>query len=149
MTFPTAEYRDLLDRLHLTMLQHADIADIRIDEDKWTLKEIVGHLIDSASSNHLRFSRLQLVEKLSSPCSEPEEWMNVSKQTDIDYGFLVDFWRQYNQFLLYCIESLHSSVLSPLGQDQDKSLAGLISDYFQQLQWHLDLFQTRSAEIRG
>ena len=34
---------------------------------KWSKKEIVGHLIDSAANNHSRFVRAQLQEDLVSP----------------------------------------------------------------------------------
>ena len=39
----------------------------RPSEDAWSVKEITGHLIDSASNNHQRFVRLQLLEKLTFP----------------------------------------------------------------------------------
>ena len=39
----------------------------RPSEDAWSVKEIIGHLIDSASNNHQRFVRLQLADRLSFP----------------------------------------------------------------------------------
>jgi hypothetical protein len=34
-----------------------EITTVKLDESKWTLKEIIGHLIDSASNNHQRITR--------------------------------------------------------------------------------------------
>ncbi len=39
----------------------------RKDENSWAIKEIVGHLIDSASNNHQRFIRLQYTRELTFP----------------------------------------------------------------------------------
>ena len=39
----------------------------RPSENDWSIKEITGHLIDSASNNHQRFVRLQLLELLTFP----------------------------------------------------------------------------------
>jgi hypothetical protein len=44
-----------------------NIMTFRPSEDDWSSKEITGHLIDSASNNHQRFVRLQLLEHLTFP----------------------------------------------------------------------------------
>ena len=44
-----------------------EITGIRLSEDKWSLKEIIGHLIDSASNNHQRFVRLQFGDLVNFP----------------------------------------------------------------------------------
>ena len=35
----------------------------RPDADEWSIKEIVGHLVDSSSNNHQRFVRLQVADR--------------------------------------------------------------------------------------
>jgi hypothetical protein len=45
---------------------------------KWSPKEIVGHLIDSASNNHGRFVRAQLRDDLRFDGYEQAEWVTRS-----------------------------------------------------------------------
>ena len=52
-----------IESFEILMTRNADLADIRLAPDKWTLKEMIAHLIDSASNNHQRFVRLQLDRK--------------------------------------------------------------------------------------
>src|SRR5229473_1548246 len=44
-------------------------------EGKWSRKEILGHLIDSAANNHQRFVRLQHEEMLVYPSYRGDEWV--------------------------------------------------------------------------
>ena len=148
MSFPLAEYRNLVETVHRTMLDNADIADARLGPDRWTIKELVGHLIDSASNNHQRFIRLQQAEHLAFPAYDPDVWKAVSRVADLDYRFLVEFWNQYNLFLLYLIERLDPSTLQHVWTDKGKTLEFLVTDYFVHLSWHLDLFRERADEIR-
>jgi hypothetical protein len=45
--------------------------------ERWTKKEVVGHLIDSASNNHQRFVRGQLASGQDFPRYEQEEWVRI------------------------------------------------------------------------
>lgn len=52
-------------------------ASLRPGPGKWSKKEILGHLIDSAANNHQRFVRLQLAQRLELPGYEQEGWVSV------------------------------------------------------------------------
>ncbi|MCX7787267.1 MAG: hypothetical protein N2442_06185 [Spirochaetes bacterium] len=151
MTFPIDEYRKQIESFYALMIQHADIAQVKLGEDKWTLKEMVGHLIDSASNNHQRFVRLQLVEELTFPPYDPEGWRTVSKANNLDYLFLIDFWKQYNLFLLHLIQNIDPGSLDHawIVNSEKKPLRFLIEDYFRHIRWHVDLFEKRAEEIRS
>jgi hypothetical protein len=47
--------------------------------DKWSPKEIIGHLIDSASNNHGRFVRAQLQDELIFSGYEQSEWVAIQQ----------------------------------------------------------------------
>jgi hypothetical protein len=49
-------------------------------EGKWSSKEVVGHLIDSASNNHQRFVRAQFTDHLVFPGYEQEAWVRARVQ---------------------------------------------------------------------
>jgi len=150
MVFPIDTYRTQIESFYNLMAKRMDIAEVKLGEDKWTLKEMVGHLIDSASNNHQRFIRLQLSEELILPGYNPEDWRRVSRANDLDYRFLIDFWKQYNLFLLHLIQNVDPKTLDHywLVNSEKKSLKFLIEDYFRHIQWHVDLFNQRVQEIR-
>lgn len=150
MVFPIDTYKTQIESFYSLMAKHMDIAQVKLGEDKWTLKEMVGHLIDSASNNHQRFIRLQLSEELILPGYNPEDWRRVSRANDLDYRFLIDFWKQYNLFLLHLIQNVDPKTLDHywVVNSEKKSLKFLIEDYFRHIQWHVDLFNQRVQEIR-
>ena len=150
MVFPIDTYRTQIESFYNLMAKRMDIAEVKLGEDKWTLKEMVGHLIDSASNNHQRFIRLQLSEELILPGYNPEDWRRVSRANDLDYRFLIDFWKQYNLFLLHLIQNVDPKTLDHywVVNSEKKSLKFLIEDYFRHIQWHVDLFNQRVQEIR-
>lgn len=150
MRFDIAEYDEVIRRFHGKMTANGDIAGFKAGEGKWTLKEMVGHLLDSASNNHQRFIRLQLAEVLSFPSYEAEEWRRTSNIGELDYEFLVHFWMQFNFFLLHIIEQIDERHYQNywLVGDQAQSLQFLVTDYFRHMRWHEELFEERVGEIR-
>lgn len=131
------------------MIESLHMADIRLAEDKWTLKEMVAHLIDSASNNHQRFIRLQLEAVLTFPKYDAEEWKNVTKIESFDFSTLVTLWKTYNVLILHLIENMNPAALGHVWRREDKdiSLEALIHDYFAHMELHRDLFVERVAEI--
>ncbi|HQQ24246.1 MAG TPA: hypothetical protein PLH15_10445 [Spirochaetota bacterium] len=146
---PSKEYRSLIDDFFTLMINHEDIASIRIDETKWTLKEMIGHLIDSASNNHQRFIRLQTEKEIIFPYYDPEEWKNISKVNIFDCSQLISFWKNYNDFLIHIITNINPSNLTNIWKTSEgnKSLGFLVSDYFSHMKIHYNMFEERAAEI--
>jgi len=111
---------------------------------------MVGHLIDSASNNHQRFIRLQLKEKLIFPGYDTEKWKTASCLKDMDYMFLVEFWKYYNIFLLHIIKNIDANKLNNYWKfnNSQKTLEFLVNDYFVHMQWHENLFDDTIKEIK-
>ena len=70
-------------------------------EGKWSPKEIIGHLIDSATNNHQRFVRAQFDDNLSFSGYEQEEWVRVQGYIQEPWPQLVQLWKHYNLHLLH------------------------------------------------
>jgi hypothetical protein len=70
-------------------------------EGKWSPKEIIGHLIDSATNNHQRFVRAQFDDKLSFSGYEQEAWVRVQGYNQEPWPQLVQLWKHYNLHLLH------------------------------------------------
>jgi len=150
MAFDIKGYEKLIDSFSRIMIKNKRIGQIRIADDKWTLQEMVGHLIDSASNNHQRFIRLQLGTALDFPAYDAEEWRRITQIVDCDYRFVVSFWEQYNTLLLHLIRNMKESDLNNywIKGGENKSLGLLIDEYYKHIRWHLDLFNERIKEIK-
>lgn len=116
-------------------------AALRPAPDKWSKKEILGHLIDSAANNHQRFVRLQLTGRIDLPGYDGDEWVRVQGYQDRPWQEIIDLWKTYNTQLASVIrnvnpEALHHVWHTPDGQDLD--LEFIMRDYVVHMRHHLD-----------
>ncbi len=89
----------------LASLSDAD-ASLPRSEGKWSCgKEIVGHLIDSATNNHHRFVRAQIERSLDMPGYAQNEWMAVQNYPQRNWIELVRLWTAYNQSMLHLMKN--------------------------------------------
>ena len=119
------------------------VVTFRPSEDAWSIKEIIGHLIDSASNNHQRFVRLQLVEELTFPDygQDNTHWVRIQNYQNRAWEKLLGLWRHYNLQLADIIRSVDASCLNHFWQlDAEKKVAlfDLMVDYLRHLEDHLD-----------
>ena len=106
---------------------------------KWSKKEILGHLIDSAANNHQRFVRGQF-EDTPTIFYNQNEWVGRSRHSQFDTSQLIEFWTLYNRHLAMLVS------LIPEGDLQKKcntgkenhTLAWLFEDYVGHLEHHLE-----------
>ena len=111
--------------------------------DKWSKKEILGHLIDSAANNHQRFVRAQFEkEPLVLVPYEQNEWNQVQKYNEVDTKFLVEFWRMYNLRILWIINNFPEAKLNLKCKSIDEremaeTVFLLIKDYVDHMDHHL------------
>src|SRR5439155_1135928 len=52
---------------------------------KWSAKQILGHLIDSASNNHQRFVRAQFTDDLVFPGYEQKAWVSAQRYQEASW----------------------------------------------------------------
>ena len=58
----------------------------------WSPKEELGHLIDSAANNHVRFVRAMIEPEFRGPSYAQNDWVRVHRYQDMDWLAIVDFW---------------------------------------------------------
>ena len=63
----------------------------------WSKKQILGHLIDSASNNHQRFVRAQLASSYDGPTYQQESWVSTQGYAAESWPDLVNLWLLYNR----------------------------------------------------
>jgi len=114
-------------------------ASVRPAPGKWSKKEIIGHLIDSASNNHQRFVRLQLENNIALPNYEQDNWVSLQRYQEQNWIGLVKFWMIYNKHLLHVLKHADESKLSNTATMDGKpiSLQFFIDDYVRHMDHHL------------
>jgi hypothetical protein len=124
----------------LLKLDNADTSP-RLSPDKWAKKEILGHLLDSASNNHQRFVRAALQGNLTFPGYEQNALVDLQNFAAIDWNFLVDFWVAYNRFLAHVIGQLpeeSAKTMCHIGNNPPSTLSWIAQDYVAHLKHHLN-----------
>ena len=109
---------------------------------KWSRKEILGHLIDSASNNHQRFVRLQIDNEIVLPKYKQDEWVAVQRWQQKNWEEIIALWKLYNQHILHIFQHIDESKLFntvTLGDEEDEiyTLQFLIDDYVDHMEHHL------------
>lgn len=108
--------------------------------ERWTTKEVIGHLIDSASNNHQRFVRGQLAAGQDFPRYEQEGWVRVQNYQAARWADVIDLWRAYNTHLLHVAESMSAEgrrSTCRVGGAAEVTLEWLFVDYVDHLEHHL------------
>ena len=106
----------------------------------WSRKQVLGHLIDSASNNHQRFVRAALQTSLDFPGYDQDGCVRVQAVEEADWTLLVSLWAGYNRYLAHVIAHLPGSKLETLcriGSDEPVTLRFLAEDYLRHLLHHL------------
>jgi hypothetical protein len=123
-------------------LEHLQSADVSLKKspEKWSKKEILGHLIDSAANNHQRFVRAGYNAAMAFPPYEQNEWVRIQRYDEADWMGLVNLWTAYNRHLCHILEHLPPEAISALcniGQAEPAELQFVIKDYLRHLRHHL------------
>jgi len=107
---------------------------------RWCKKEVLGHLIDSASNNHQRFVRAQIMGKLAFPAYQQEQWVRVQRYQDAGWADLIELWRAYNLHLLHVVAGMPPEgrqATCRIGDGQEMTLDVLFDEYVKHIEHHL------------
>lgn len=105
---------------------------------KWSKKEIMGHLIDSATNNHQRFVRTQFENK-PAIVYDQNKWNAFNFYQQISGQQIISFWTIYNRQLIELIRHIPKANLQLECRVGEKllTLDFLITDYVEHLEHHL------------
>lgn len=127
------------ERERLLALKEDDVSS-RPSPDKWSKKEMLGHLIDSASNNHQKFLRAQFAERLIFPNYGQREWVETQDYASESWRLLVELWSAYNLHLAHVIDRIPPEKLTvpcKIGDDDPVTLEGMIASYVRHMEHHL------------
>lgn len=118
--------------------------------DKWSPKEIIGHLIDSANNNHRRFVRAQWQSDLTLLGYEQVEWVENQNYQEAEWKPLITLWQTYNLHLVHVmkmtspdqmkhiVRGLNLGYIKPkIPATDPATLEQLMKDYIAHLKHHL------------
>ena len=118
---------------------------------KWSAKEILGHLVDSAVNNHARFVLAQGRGDLDFPGYEQERWVSSQRYQDEPWSDILTLWTAFNRHIAHVVEVIPPDELTAsrprhsLGRiawqqvdpSESVTLDFLITDYVAHLRHHL------------
>jgi DinB superfamily len=106
----------------------------------WSPKQVVGHLIDSASNNHQRFVRAALQGSLEFPGYDQDGCVRVQAVQEMPWPSLIAFWAGYNRYLAHILAHLPEDALQApcrIGSSEPVTLQFLAEDYLVHLVHHI------------
>lgn len=150
---------DCADELRSAVREASAVLDELSDEvvtrrpgpGKWSIKEIVGHLVDSAANNHQRFVLARLQDTLVFPGYAQDEWVAAQHYQDAPWRSLLTLWHEYNLHIARIMEltpepvrsreharhNLHELAWQAVPADRPATLGYFMRDYVGHLEHHL------------
>jgi DinB superfamily len=128
-------------------------ATLKPNPTKWSKKEIIGHLIDSACNNQQKFVRLlQNTVDEGNPVNNgkvmsldfvgyaQDDWVAVQHYQKANWANLVNFWVAYNEHIAHIIEHANPAALQntiTINVVGNFRLDFIMRDYVEHLKHHL------------
>lgn len=151
-TSSIAVLRRLLDEVPRRLGKLAGTADTRAEAGKWSPKEELGHLLDSAANNHQRIVRSQLQDRPVLPGYEQERWVQWHAYQRREWRELVELWLALNRQLLAAAEAIPDSgwarTCSVADSDQ-LTVQFIFDDYLRHMLHHLEHIGVRIDDLRS
>lgn len=155
--YPVWEMQDISHRLRklLTLLNDslADFSEaelaVKPGPGRWSKKELLGHLIDSAANNHRRFIMSQLQpEPLLIIAYDQDQWVALSRYQHSPAAELLQFWTLYNLQIVRLLEHLPPAAATHRCQFDNGygvTLRWLAEDYLVHLEHHVHQLLTPAS----
>ena len=131
----------------------ADVeTELKPSSKKWSIKEILGHLVDSAYHNHQRVIYAERQGHLVFPGYDQDHWVLKNDYQNRGWRELILLWKMVNLHFAcvvkkikedhlekeYSSHNFHEVCMNPWPKHRRASLAYLIWDYIQHLEHHLN-----------
>jgi hypothetical protein len=123
-----------------------DIISERRNSQNRNIKQIVGHMADSASNNTHRIIHLQYQP---SPCNFPDyanlgvndKWIAIQNYEEEDWHDLIRLWKYTNIHIVHVIRNIKTEKLDNIwisAINEKVSLREMVMDYPRHFKLHLD-----------
>lgn len=114
----------------------------RVNNQNRSIKQIIGHMIDSACNNHQRIVRLQYNKELTFPDyrHDNDKWIEIQMYQTEDWSLMINLWKFYNLHISHLFINVDESSLNNTWTDDEGtkvSLREMIEGYLVHLELHL------------
>ena len=134
------QFRDELNVLHATLLAlPPELAGTPWRDGGWTRKQIVGHLLDSATNNRQRFVRASIDGQYTGPGYAQDAWVAAHGYANQPWDTLLQWWRVEHEILAAAVDHIPEERLEAsctVGAGEPVTLRFLIEDYLAHQRWH-------------
>jgi hypothetical protein len=123
-----------------------DVISQRRNVQYRTIKQIVGHMIDSVSNNthrivHMQYQQSPLIFPDYANLGNNERWITIQNYQSEDWNTLIQLWKYYNIHIVHVIKNVNSDKLdnewtTALGKNV--TLKNMIFDYLRHFKLHLN-----------
>ena len=141
-------FRKELNAIHTALLAVPPaLADTPWREGGWTRKQVLGHLLDSATNNRQRFVRAATEGSFAGPNYAQEPWVAAHGYAGQSWETLLRWWDVEHEILAAVVDQIPEERLEAscvLDADAPVTLRFLIEDYVQHQRWHLNQIETRT-----
>ncbi|MCT2408054.1 DinB family protein [Chryseobacterium antibioticum] len=113
----------------------------KISPEKWSKKEILGHLCDSALTNIRRFVVTQYKEN-DNIVYDQDFWVKAQNYQNVPFSEVIGLWKSLNLQIVHTVENIPDEALQRTCDTtktvpQAFTLEYIIQDYIDHLQYHL------------
>lgn len=108
-------------------------------DDGWSIKEILGHLLDSLSNNHQRLLRYTPHQTFEFPAYDQDIFVQRAQYRTYDFQDLLSLWYQYHHLLFHLLDQIpqeHRTSTLTIGARPTITLEQLVTDYFAHMERH-------------
>lgn len=108
--------------------------------DKWSPKQELGHLLDSAVNNLRRIVLIQLEDKPALCNYDGERWVEVQQYETRSWPEIIQLWRALNQQLLAAAAAVKLEDWArtcTIGNSEPLTLTFVFEDYIAHMMHHL------------
>ena len=109
---------------------------------KWSKKQILGHLCDSALNNYSRFIRVQIEpEPFDIRRYRQDEWVEFNHYQDISSKEIIELWDVLNRRIVHIISEIPDDklkIICDTGDGEIHTLEFIIRDYLAHMNHHLE-----------
>ncbi len=150
LTETARTFRDAIETLRKTLgAVPAEMADIPWRAGGWTRKQILGHLLDSATNNRQRFVRASIDGSYAGPSYAQEGWVAAHGYVELPWETLMEWWNVEHNILLAVVNRIpeeRMSALCTVGDNAPVTLRFLVEDYLGHQSWHFNQINAPVAE---
>src|SRR5271169_4831361 len=127
-------------------------AELKPSSSRWSPKEELGHLLDSAANNHQRIVRAQLEDNPAMPGYEQNRWVAVHAYQRRDWQELIEVWQALNRQVLAAAEAVPDSAWSrtlTIAGSEPLTLQFVFDDYVDHMLHHLQHIGIETDDIKS